>query len=219
MFDDAVPDQPSAVGSVLYRHHFPVVVELTTVYRQLDRGFRELLNNVRDGSTTAENVALLRMRVFDRLPPGGDLDARGTFPRLYTMKHLVDRFNNQKLAEDDGFAVARIRADHFGRGASVAPPDFASGLRSELLLKKGCRVMLRMNICVSRGLVNGAVGVVHNIVYDEGTKPPNDLPFCILVQFDSYSGPSCVIGIARVVQICRQKASFQFGRASCRERW
>src|SRR3546814_10153211 len=101
MFDDAAPDQPSAVGSVLYRHHFPVVVELTTVYRQLDRGFRELLNNVRDGSTTAEDVALLRMRVLDRLPPGGDLDGRGTFPRLYTMKHRVDRFNNQKLAEDD----------------------------------------------------------------------------------------------------------------------
>src|SRR3546814_2116721 len=61
MFDDAVPDQPSAVGSVLYRHHFPVVVELTTVYRQLDRGFRELLNNVRSEEHTSELQSLMRI--------------------------------------------------------------------------------------------------------------------------------------------------------------
>ncbi|KAK3932312.1 LOW QUALITY PROTEIN: ATP-dependent DNA helicase [Frankliniella fusca] len=46
------------------------------------------------------------------------------------------------------------------------------------------KVMLRKNINVSRGLVNGALGVIKHIVFEKGKKPPL-LPLCILVKFET----------------------------------
>ena len=60
---------------------------------------------------------------------------------------------------------------------------------------------------MSLGLVNGVLGSVVDIVYDHGQTPPNP-PFCILVQFDNYAGPSCMetAGLDRVVPIFRQRS-------------
>jgi hypothetical protein len=38
------------------------------------------------------------------------------------------------------------------------------------------------------GLTNGAKGVVHNIIYAEGSKPP-ELPVAVIGTFEHYTGP------------------------------
>jgi hypothetical protein len=47
--------------------------------------------------------------------------------------------------------------------------------------------MLRDNMCVGRGLMNGALGTVQHIIYEQGAEPPQ-LPLCVLVKFDQYDG-------------------------------
>ena len=43
------------------------------------------------------------------------------------------------------------------------------------------------NIWFNGGLVNGSIGTVTTILYDEGISPP-DLPHYIMVAFDSFNG-------------------------------
>lgn len=44
--------------------------------------------------------------------------------------------------------------------------------------------MLRANLWVEGGLVNGSLGTIKDIVYAAGGSPP-ELPFYILVEFDN----------------------------------
>ena len=48
--------------------------------------------------------------------------------------------------------------------------------------------MLRRNLAVEYGLVNGSLGTVEALVYEGGKVPP-DLPEYVLVRFDDYKGP------------------------------
>jgi len=49
-------------------------------------------------------------------------------------------------------------------------------------------MMLRKNLCVEKGLVNGTLGTVRDIVY-RGNEVPPSLPYILLVEFDGYEGP------------------------------
>ena len=48
--------------------------------------------------------------------------------------------------------------------------------------------MLIANLWVEAGLVNGAVGTVTSICYENASPP--DLPLAVMVKFDNYSGPT-----------------------------
>ena len=48
--------------------------------------------------------------------------------------------------------------------------------------------MLTSNLWPGVGLCNGAVGRVHQIVYNEG-QHPSDLPIAVIVHFEKYAGP------------------------------
>ena len=49
--------------------------------------------------------------------------------------------------------------------------------------------MLTHNLWISKGLVNGAQGVVKKIRFDQGSSACSHLPAVVFVQFDGYSGP------------------------------
>ena|ERR1700685_4386324 len=51
--------------------------------------------------------------------------------------------------------------------------------------------MLTKNVWQSKGLYNGSLGTVRGLVFRENTSPPSQ-PYCILVEFDDYRGPSAV---------------------------
>ncbi|XP_055343218.1 ATP-dependent DNA helicase PIF1-like [Paramacrobiotus metropolitanus] len=77
-----------------------------------------------------------------------------------------------------------------GRGARSRGDQQAMGLEQTLYLSRGSRVMLKRNIWTTKGLVNGALGYVRDIVYAPGTTPEDSLPVAIMVEFDKYSGPT-----------------------------
>ena len=85
--------------------------------------------------------------------------------------------------------VAHIPAIHNCSAAKAASSDLAGGLKSEIDISIGAKVMLRTNLWTQKGLVNGAIGVVKRIVYEENHRPPNEQPIAIFVSFPSYTGP------------------------------
>lgn len=50
--------------------------------------------------------------------------------------------------------------------------------------------MLKMNVWTRKGLVNGALGFVRDIIYAPGTFPPDSAPMVIMVELDKYQGPT-----------------------------
>ncbi|KAJ1518828.1 hypothetical protein ONE63_011560 [Megalurothrips usitatus] len=49
--------------------------------------------------------------------------------------------------------------------------------------------MLRSNLWTEKGLVNGAVGHIVHILYEEGSDPAKDPPAALVCTFDNYTGP------------------------------
>ena len=59
--------------------------------------------------------------------------------------------------------------------------------------------MLTRNVWQSRGLYNGSLGTVCGLLYREHVRQPAQ-PYCVLVEFDDYRGPSaadepCIVPI------------------------
>jgi hypothetical protein len=71
-----------------------------------------------------------------------------------------------------------------GRRESV---DAQSGLPKSIAVCKGAKFRLTSNIWTAMGLTNGAKGVVHSIIYAEGSKPP-ELPVAVIGTFEHYTG-------------------------------
>lgn len=49
--------------------------------------------------------------------------------------------------------------------------------------------MLKVNLWTEGGLVNGSMGTVRGIVFEETQAPPS-VPSVVLIEFDSYAGPA-----------------------------
>ena len=99
--------------------------------------------------------------------------------------------------------VARIKAIKSGEGTG----NYTGNLDPLLLLSKGCKVMLLRNLWTAKGLVNGAIGTVFDIIYNPEQSPP-DLPTAVLVEFPDYNGPSVVFG-RKVVPITPRTETWQ----------
>ena len=60
--------------------------------------------------------------------------------------------------------------------------------------------MLRANLLVEAGLVNGSTGTIREIVFEEDQGSPS-LPIAILIEFDNYTGPVITLRKVKVPPI------------------
>ena len=179
----------SDLGSTAY-HHFDQAVILDKVMRQAGQDceqevFRDLLMRMRNAESTISDWRLLMKRTPAEV---GDTSSFAESLHLYATTADVADHNARKL-RGSGQPVAVIKALHKGPGASKASPDEAGGLDPVVCIAEGARVMLCANLWVDVGLVNGAIGTVVSICFENGHSPP-DLPVAVTVRFDSYTGPT-----------------------------
>jgi len=137
--------------------HFDMI-ELTTVYRQLNRSCVDLLNRVREGEASVTLLSNLNQKMF-RIKHQEALLPDEEAIVLTTTNNLADRINHVRLEQLSGMTysyIATISGDFLDMGDKLPAPQ-------ELRLKAGAQVMFTRND-VKNGLsprwVNGTVGIV-----------------------------------------------------------
>ncbi|XP_074596306.1 ATP-dependent DNA helicase Pif1-like [Brevipalpus obovatus] len=165
-------------------------IELRTCHRQREATleFRQLLDNLSNGNFTRENYDLLMTRRVSMLSQY-ERERFTDAIQLFCQNKQVLESNRSYLSSLE-HPVARIQSENRPDVATAESEDILLGLPYVLNIAIGCRVMLRTNVWVEGGLVNGSLGTVRKIVFEEGTQPPA-LPLYIGIQFDDYSGPHC----------------------------
>ena len=194
----------SDLGSVNY-HLFDRAITLDQVMRQAGNDsaqqlFRNILMRLRNGELRVEDWKHL----IQQTPVEVDDDMSGFDEalRLFPTTSAVSEYNVTKLHSNDQ-PVAVIKAVHSGAGAIKASADDAGGLEPVVCLAHGARVMLTTNLWVQVGLVNGAMGTVVAICYDDAGESPPRLPVAVTVRFDSFSGPTLSDGSVPITPLRR----------------
>ena len=194
----------SDLGSVNY-HLFDRAITLDQVMRQAGNDsaqqlFRNILMRLRNGELRVEDWKHL----IQQTPVEVDDDTSGFDEalRLFPTTSAVSEYNVTKLHSNDQ-PVAVIKAVHSGAGAIKASADDAGGLEPVVCLAHGARVMLTTNLWVQVGLVNGAMGTVVAICYDDAGESPPRLPIAVTVRFDSFSGPTLSDGSVPITPLRR----------------
>ncbi|MDQ0478092.1 helix-turn-helix domain-containing protein [Chryseobacterium sp. MDT2-18] len=111
-----------------------ITIELTTVYRQTDEKFLDILNDIRDGAVGDIDFETLNERYIPDFEPTDE-------PYVYLTSHnrMADEINQKKLAELKGKPFI-YRADIIGNFNENQYPN-----EEELQLKVGAQVMFIRN--------------------------------------------------------------------------
>jgi len=136
------------------------VIELTTIFRQKDEKYIELLNKIRIGDTNMHDLDL----VNDRLVTHNYEKVRREFITLATTNSVVSGINDSELNKIDAplFTYNATVAGNFPTEERALPVEM------ELKLKKGARVIFVKND-KARRWVNGTSGVIE-VLEKDGIK-------------------------------------------------
>lgn len=127
--------------------------ELTTVFRQKDEAFRQLLNAMRDGTITDTQIEDINDRTLREPPSEGIIT-------LTTINRTADKINKSKLDQLKG-------REFTYKAAITGILDEKSYPTDELLhLKEGAQVMLLRND-KEKHWVNGSLGIIESLKEDE----------------------------------------------------
>ncbi|XP_063625265.1 ATP-dependent DNA helicase PIF1-like [Cydia splendana] len=173
--------------------------ELPQNMRQADdTSFVDILNSLRVGQLTMQQLEVLDRR---RVPLVGQF-ADGECVRIFPTAQQVNDYNNMmtnKLAQSclmyDIVAVdVSLEAKRYGETPKAefisTDPNKTGGFPKALKIAVGSRVMLRKNINVGHGLVNGAMGVIKKIEWPALRRDqlePGELPQAVFIEFDDKS--------------------------------
>lgn len=164
------------------KHRF----ELKCTYRQAnDKQFADLVDRIGLGTITQSDYQTLAKRDFNLLS-NAECDSFDKAVYLCSKNINVNRANELHL-EQLGNPIAKIVSENILNCKLKNNEEETGGLHHVIYISVGCRVMLTRNLWTKAGLVNGALGTVMAIIYDEDIHPP-DLPLYILVKFDKYYG-------------------------------
>jgi len=167
----------SDVGSANY-HLFDRAVVLDQVMRQAGQDadqqkFRDILLRMRNAECTLEDWKHLMRHT--QAEDSNAAQFSGAL-HLYPTAAEVGEHNAIKLCAN-GQPVATIKAVHIDPG----------GLDPVVCLAQGARVMLCSNRWVEVGLVNGAIGTVVAVCYENDHCPP-ELPVAVTVKLYAVRG-------------------------------
>ncbi|AAZ12841.1 DNA repair and recombination helicase protein PIF1, putative [Trypanosoma brucei brucei TREU927] len=161
----------------------PLVCTLSHQFRQKDKEFFSLLNEVRVGALTAPSLGLLSS--LSVITTVSFVDEEKLKLKREVGAEAVDIITDSKgrtrRQRQDGFTILRARrsevdainTEKFGeldteiysyKGAHRGEGHFPSDLPSTVSVRAGCRVMLLANLDLSAGLANGSIGTVESFV-------------------------------------------------------
>lgn len=190
------PSSRAQEGFAAYRT-FSRCVNLTSCMRQQnDTNFKDCLLRLRSGETTLEDYQLLSTRFLGVAENEREFEQA---TRLFPTRQQVNEYNSTQLINLKQ-PIAVIHAVHNHAKAKDASSNDAGGLERILSVAVNARVMLRANLWVDAGLVNGSIGTVCQIVYLTSSGPPA-LPDFLICTFDSYTGPPFIANIDKSVPI------------------
>lgn len=192
LYTDTIPSSQLGKAGKKVWDNIDASVILHEVHRQTDMRFKILLENVSKGTVTDEDYELLTQRFVNNVSTEERNKFQNTI-KLYPTKKKVQALNEDYLSKlrfvsnNEPVPVAIISASNNCREA--AEDDEAQGLENIIYLGPSCKILLRANLWTEKGLVNGAVGTVVDIIYDKEKKPPNDMPAVLICKFENYTGP------------------------------
>ena len=163
--------------------------ELTQIMRQQNCiPFANLLNRLREGNYTSDDIQTLSTRVTSPETPGYPTSAL----HLFKTNSLVDQHNTRVYDKSTSHkvivsavdsVVGSVSADMAERVMSLIPQDSrrTMQLAERIPLCVGCRYEISVNLSVSDGLTNGAGGILKAI---QLTSHNNSAAGLIWIQFD-----------------------------------
>ncbi|MEO6683554.1 MAG: AAA family ATPase, partial [Ginsengibacter sp.] len=148
---------PFFFDSYVIKEQMPLLIELTTIYRQKEDSFVNLLNKVRNNYMDADDFEDLHMRYFPDFRPADE----EKFITLTSHNNQADQINARELNKIIASSTTY---------KAVIEGDFAENnypAESELVLKEGAQVMFLKNDVVSKRYFNGKIGVVKKLLEEE----------------------------------------------------
>lgn len=128
-------DTPYFFGSKALAQIEYVTIQLEKVYRQQDDTFLTLLNHIREGQPTADDLALLNARYQPAFVP----QPNEGYIRLTTHNQMANNYNESELKKLSG------RAYTYRAKIEGTFPDYSYPTAETLVLKEGAQVMFVKN--------------------------------------------------------------------------
>lgn len=151
---------PNVEGTIIFNSI--IWKEFTTMilknnFRQEDDVFKSILNRMRKGENTKEDISILKNKVTSKI------DEFCIFPTNDKVKKFND-INFKKLNGSSIIFTAKYNGNIVLK--NDLKTQFISKNIDKIVLKENCRVMLLKNIDIDKGLVNGSMGTVKKINKD-----------------------------------------------------
>jgi hypothetical protein len=179
----------ASLGFICYRE-FNKMVLLEQIERQKNdendpkqEYFVQLLSRLRNGISDEKTVDDWKFLMQQKMTPVL-LEQFKDAIRLFPENSSCMKYNHEKLKQLK-MPICQCKSINNPSSASRYDEDNFFGLKNVVNLSINAKITLTTNLWTEKGLVNGANGVIKDILFSN----LNTLPSAILIEFDQYTGP------------------------------